>query len=104
MPTTYCNTLYSYFLPDAVQGVAKAQLDVAAAKAEERMRLKQQAAANAASAPTSIAPKQERVPAAHVKRVPFGASKGRSLNEENDIKKRVMHGTISFDPVRPPRR
>lgn len=109
---------FTYFLPDAVQGVAKAQLDVAAAKAEERMRLKQQnaKAANAgvlskdhtivpsaAKHPTTST-REERVPAAHVKRVPFGATKGRSENEETDIKKRVLHGIISFDPVRPPRR
>lgn len=110
---------FTYFLPDAVQGVAKLQLDVAAAKAEERMRKKQLAAAKeaqgggagggasqGAQGTSNKQPlqREERVPAAHVKRVPFGATKARSENEETDIKKGVVYGVVSFDPVRPPRR
>jgi paired amphipathic helix protein Sin3a len=113
---------FTYFLPDAVQGFAKLQLDVAAEKAMERMRKKQAAAAAAkeaqqgggvgvsvgAPAPGSSnkqpLQREERVPAAHVKRVPFGATKARSENEETEIKKGVVYGVISFDPVRPPRR
>ncbi|KAL7510268.1 hypothetical protein ACHAXN_007213 [Cyclotella atomus] len=110
---------FTYFLPDAVQGVAKLQLDIAAAKAEERMRKKQLAAAKeaqgggagggasqGAQGTSNKQPlqREERVPAAHVKRVPFGATKARSENEETDIKKGVVYGVVSFDPVRPPRR
>jgi len=94
---------FTYFLPDAVQGVAKKQLDQAAAKAEERMRLRQQQA-QLQGGGVKLPKEESRVPAAHVKRVPFGATAGRSENEETDIRKGVVNGIVHFDPVRPPRR
>ena len=96
--------------------MAKVQLDEAAAKAEERMRLRDQAVAAAAATAEKAAgtaggsalkiPTKEgpRVPAAHVKKKPFGATQGRSENEETEIKKGVLNGIVTFDPVRPPRR
>ena len=99
---------FTYFLPDAVQGVAKKQLDQAAAKAEERMRLRQLAQqkqdSNAPGVKLPAIPKEEpKAPAAHVKKIPFGATQARSENEETEIRKGVVYGDVKFDPVRPPR-
>jgi histone deacetylase complex regulatory component SIN3 len=118
---------FTYFLPDAVQGVAKRQLDEAARVAEERARLRGRGvkiplpkggAGKLVAPPPPVQmvkdaeeeekmPVQQqvnRVPAAHVKKVPFGATKGRSENEEVDICKGVVNGVVGFEPVRPPRR
>jgi len=161
---------FTYFLPDAVQSQAKAQLDVAAKKAEERMAAREAAARaqrEAAAAgkggdrrhggggaggagghhgggaggppsagrgrggmvlppappppvpppPPPVAapgygragttlhplPKEPAVPS-HVAKVPFGATKGRSENQERDIARTSVSGIVSFGAVRPPRR
>ena len=134
---------FTYFLPDAVQSQAKAQLDVAAKKAEDRARARELeakrqqeaklAAANEAHMtaqgfgppegqqrgnmvlpppPTpsgsrnggqNTQPKSTRVPS-HVPQVPFGATKGRSEDREREIARGAVHGVVSFDPARPPRR
>ena len=124
---------FTYFLPDQVQAQAKAQLDVAAQKAEERARAREEAAKATANAPTgatlkskgqqlvlppppttpgrfgsssstySVQKKEPRVPS-HVPKVPFGATKGRSEDREREIARGAVHGVVSFDPVRPPRR
>lgn len=98
---------FTYFLPDAVQGVAKRQLDQAAAKAEERMRLKQLAQqkqeGNAPGVKLPAIKEEPRAPAAHVKKIPFGATQARSEDEETEIRKGVVYGDVKFDPVRPPR-
>ena len=138
---------FTYFLPDAVQDQAKAQLDIAAAKAEERakQRAAQAKAAKKAAAssggnnssstsmrgstpgaapPANFAPspaggmilppppvanvgtEQKRMPSvpSNIPRTPFGATKARSEDREKDIAASALHGQVSFDPVRPPRR
>jgi len=128
---------FTYFLPDAVQSQAKAQLDVAAAKAEERakQRVAQAKAIGkgmspmmgsppGASPPSNFAPSpsggmilppppvatvgsaHKRMPSvpSNIPRTPFGATKARSEDRENEIAATAKHGKVSFDPVRPPRR
>ena len=125
---------FTYFLPDAVQSQAKAQLDIAAAKAEERakQRLLQAKASGpmmtsppGAAPPANFAPspaggmilppppaahvgtsEQKRMPSvpSNIPRTPFGATKARSEDRENEIAATAKYGKVSFDPVRPPRR
>lgn len=47
--------------------------------------------------------KEPRIPS-HVVKVPFGATKGRSEDREKEISRGAVHGVVSYDPVRPPRR
>lgn len=133
---------FTYFLPDAVQSQAKAQLDVAAAKAEERAKQRvaqakalgkttgpgtgvpMMASTPGAAPPANFAPSpaggmilppppvanvgsaQKRMPSvpSDIPRTPFGATKARSEDRENEIAATAQHGKVSFDPVRPPRR
>ena len=134
---------FTYFLPDAVQSQAKAQLDIAAAKAEERakQRVAQAKAIGTfgksgggmppmigsppgAAPPSNFAPSpaggmilppppvatigsaHKRMPSvpSNIPRTPFGATKARSEDRENEIAATAKHGQVSFDPVRPPRR
>ena len=129
---------FTYFLPDAVQSQAKAQLDVAAAKAEERAKQRAAQAKASGKGPSSMIgsppgvvanqsnfvpspaggmilppPPAATVDSAHkrmpsvpsnVPRTPFGATKARSEDRENEIAATAKYGRVSFDPVRPPRR
>ncbi|KAL7498685.1 hypothetical protein ACHAWT_008414 [Skeletonema menzelii] len=131
---------FTYFLPDAVQSQAKAQLDIAAAKAEERAKQRvaqakaldnggpgpspAMASPPGAAPPANFAPSpaggmilppppaahvgsaQKRMPSvpSNIPRTPFGATKARSEDRENEIAATAQHGKVSFDPVRPPRR
>lgn len=112
---------FTFFLPDAVQSEAKAQLEQAAQEAEERKRLRAQAVAaqqsfgspQAAQVAVPAVPLQahsqdHHVPAPPVARpknpIPFGATCGRSKEREHEIFRSVVYGTISFRPVRPPRK
>ena len=129
---------FTYFLPDAVQGQAKAQLDVAAAKAEERAKQRAAQAKAAGKGPSSMIgsppgvvanqsnfvpspaggmilppPPAATVDSAHklmpsvpsnVPRSPFGATKSRSEDRENESAATEKYSRVSFDPVSPPRR
>lgn len=95
---------FTYFLPDAVQAQAKAQLDAVALESEARKRNQaQQAIMNQAQAMHGVMPMAphteiERMP------IPFGASQPRTLEQEREIIASAQHGIVSFDPVRPPRK
>jgi paired amphipathic helix protein Sin3a len=105
---------FTYFLPDAVQGQAKAQLDQVAKESEARKRTQakqaimttaqgmQRQAQGLTRAPASASrgPEYERSTAP----VPFGATQGRSLDRERDIIRGAHFGVVSFAPVRPPKR
>lgn len=100
---------FTYFLPDAVQAQAKAQLDQVAKEAEDRKRkqammnqaqgMKGQVASSRAMAAPRIADyDRANVP------VPLGTSHARKPEHENDIIKSAHHGVVSFAPVRPPKK
>lgn len=106
---------FTYFLPDAVQAQAKAQLDQVAKESEARKRaeaskqaIMQQAQGMQQQTKAMAAPSQRRqnnqfaqpAPAP----IPFGATQGRSDDREREIARAVVYGTISFAPVRPPRK
>jgi paired amphipathic helix protein Sin3a len=105
---------FTYFLPDAVQGQAKAQLDQVAKESEARKRTqakhaimstaqgmqRQAQGLTGAPAPTGRTPEYDRSTAP----VPFGATQGRSLDRERDIIRSAHFGVVSFSPVRPPKR
>jgi len=95
---------FTYFLPDAVQAQAKAQLDEAAKEAENKKR------SNAKQAIMHTAQDMQRTirtpPVDYEQRVvhvPFGATQGRTAEEEREIVESAQFGTVSFAPVRPPR-
>jgi len=92
---------FTYFLPDAVQSQAKARLEEVAKEAEARKRgrQKQTGRKRGASPPSSL----DRGGKEH-QAVPFGASQGRSVAEENNIIRGAHYGIVSFAPVRPPRK
>jgi len=98
---------FTYFLPDAVQAQAKAQLDQVAKEAEARKRsqsksLQSSQRPSAGGARTSrMQAEYDRPPAVPVH---FGASKGRSAEYENSIIRGAHFGIVSFAPVRPPRK
>ena len=105
---------FTYFLPDAVQAQAKAQLEQVAKVAEARKR------ANASKqAIHGMAGRQRPVSGGHRSAgtsygpplhgpgrdpVPFGATQARSEEKEREICRTAIYGIVSFDPVRPPRR
>ena len=105
---------FTYFLPDAVQAQAKAQLEQVAKVAEARKR------ANASKqAIHGMAGRQRPVSGGHRTAgtsygpplhgpgrdpVPFGATQARSEEKEREICRTAIYGIVSFDPVRPPRR
>jgi len=64
---------FTYFLPDAVQSQAKAQLDVAAKKAEERAKAREAARLKQKDSMTGLAPPGPAVPAAAA---PMGRGRG----------------------------
>lgn len=112
---------FTYFLPDAVQAQAKAQLDQAAKESEAR-----KAARSSKEAITKIARGMQRPEPAGAARVqaplpprapgvypaagppsmsaPFGATQGRHEDRENEIRRTAHYGVVSFAPVHPPKR
>jgi paired amphipathic helix protein Sin3a len=111
---------FTFFLPDAVQSDAKAQLEVVVKEAEERKRLKTAAAAAAANQQpviTQRAPAQRPVPTVAASAMPpqtisavpstliaFGATAPRSAEREKEIQRSAVYGKVSFGPSRPPRK
>lgn len=110
---------FTYFLPEAVQAEAKAQLEIVAKEAEERKRAadaRKRAAvpilqqpiippSRAAAQPIIPVPAaQLQAPARITNPVPFGATHGRSVEREREIYRSAVYGTISFAPARPPRK
>lgn len=104
---------FTYFLPDAVQGQAKAQLDQVAKESEARKRAQaKQAIMHTAQDMQREAQGIPRAQAADARsgydrgavQVPFGATQGRSLERERDIVRGAHFGVISFAPVLPPKR
>lgn len=100
---------FTYFLPDAVQGQAKAQLDQVAKESEARKRAQAKQAIlstahgmqkQAQSASRSRQPEFDR----NTVHVPYGAVQGRTEEQEQMIIRGAHFGVVSFDPVRPPRR
>lgn len=88
---------FTFFLPDAVQAQAKAQLDAAAKEAEERKRAKaKQAIMDQAM--------QQRQPPPNKVVVHFGATQGRSADQEHQIAKSARFGVVSFEPRLPKKR
>jgi len=100
---------FTYFLPDAVQAQAKAQLDAAAQEAEVRKRIKakqaimSQAQGMQRQAMAIAAPPRQQYDANQIP-IPFGATQGRSPERETSIIRGAHFGVVSFAPVRPPRR
>lgn len=113
---------FTYFLPDAVQAQAKAQLDQAAKESEAR-----KAARSSKEAITQIARGMQRPEAAAsrgqaalppprvpnyptgqtqiaVPFAPFGATQGRTEEREEEIQRKAHFGFVSFAPVNPPKR
>lgn len=96
---------FTYFLPDAVQAQAKAQLDAVAKESEARKRNQaKQAIMNQAQAVQGTAPAAARTGEVDRAPIPFGATKPRSKEQERVIVESAEHGVVSFDPVRPPRK
>jgi len=120
---------FTYFLPDAVQAQAKAQLTEVARQSEARNRAKasKQAIMDQAkgmakdaeqqqppprripqpgpSKPTQVQPPQAPPSfSPNPAPVPFGAAKGRSEERERELCRSAIYGTVAFAPVRPPRR
>ena len=124
---------FTYFLPDAVQAQAKAQLDQVAKEAEARNRAKaskqaimqqahgmQKEAAQYRRGSPSAAneQQQEGTPtgsgggsigqpqqyAPSPAPIPFGAEHGRPEDTEREICRSAIYGTVTFAPSRPPKR
>lgn len=100
---------FTYFLPDAVQAQAKAQLDQVAKECEARKRSQaKEAIMNTAQTmqKNAMALTRPRPPDYDSTTivVPFGATKGRSEEQEQSIISSAQYGLVSFDPVRPGRR
>lgn len=110
---------FTYFLPDAVQAQAKAQLDQVAKEAEAKIRSKAakqaimqtaQGMQSQALAVTARSRQQTPVQSQQTSAnpppapIPFGATQGRSDEREREICRTSIYGIVSFTPVRPPRR
>ena len=112
---------FTYFLPDAVQAQAKAQLDQAAKESEARKAarsskeaitkiargMQRPEPAGAARVPAPLPPRAQAVyPAAGPPSMsaPFGATQGRHEDRENEIRRTAHYGVVSFGPVPPPKR
>ena len=104
---------FTFFLPDAVQSEAKVQLEQAAKEAEARKRAR--LASQGVQPPVQQAPASSPVstevqhsppppPPRPTNPIPFGATMGRSREREHEIFRSVVYGSISFKPVRPPRK
>mmetsp|Transcript_56377 Transcript_56377/g.136777 ORF Transcript_56377/g.136777 Transcript_56377/m.136777 type:complete len:1195 (-) Transcript_56377:123-3707(-) len=111
---------FTYFLPDAVQSEAKAQLDIIVKQAEERKRQRMASAAAAATAaarqtvpvqsqvqppapPVQAAPKTYTA-AAPTPSIAFGATQPRSIEREKEIHRTSVYGKVTFGLPRPPRK
>ncbi|KAL7565064.1 hypothetical protein ACA910_005076 [Epithemia clementina (nom. ined.)] len=99
---------FTYFLPDAVQAQAKQQLDVAVKEAETRKRsqAKQAIMHQAQGMQQQAQQKTVRTPPVEYERVvhvPFGATQGRTAEEERALVESARFGTVSFVPVRQPK-
>mgnify|MGYP005844303579 CR=1 FL=1 len=115
---------FTYFLPDAVQAQAKAQLDQAAKESEARKAARSSQEAimmtakkmqrpeqppKPAPPPAPVPPPAPRAPPAYtaqpsVPDIPFGATQGRLAEREREICRGAHFGEVSFAPVRPPKR
>ena len=110
---------FTYFLPDAVQAQAKAQLDQVAKEAEAKIRSKaakqaimqtaqgmQSQAIAAAARSRQQTPVQSQQTTANPPSapIPFGATQGRTDEREREICRSSIYGSVSFAPLRPPRR
>jgi histone deacetylase complex regulatory component SIN3 len=115
---------FTYFLPDAVQAQAKAQLDQVAKESEARkraslskqaimqqaqgMQRQAQGMVRAPPPPPAAAPREPQSSPVHnaptVAPIPFGATQGRSVEREREIYRSSVYGSVSFAPVRPPRK
>jgi len=103
---------FTYFLPDAVQAEAKAQLEIVAAEAEARKRAAE--ARKRSSVTMRASPSQVHSPTQSVgiaqhpptprSAIPFGATQARSAEREREIYRSAVYGTVSFAPARPPRK
>jgi paired amphipathic helix protein Sin3a len=112
---------FTFFLPDAVQAAAKVQLDQVAKEAEARKHSKAKAAImntaqgmqrqaqtirqTAAVGGSKIQPHE-----IHSDRIaapsggPYPQPARSSVERENSISRGAQHGTVMFEPVRPPRK
>ena len=109
---------FTYFLPDAVQSEAKAQLEQAVRENEARKKaaMSKQAIMQQAQRsmphvpPTAPSPPQVQQeihhspPARPTNPIPFGATMGRSRERESEIYRSAVYGLVSFAPIRPPRK
>jgi len=104
---------FTYFLPDAVQAQAKAQLEQVAKIAEARKRanaskqaIHGMAGRQRPGVPPRSAGTSYGAPLHGPGRdpIPFGATQARSEEKEREICRTAIYGIVSFDPVRPPRR
>ncbi|CAJ1934324.1 unnamed protein product [Cylindrotheca closterium] len=106
---------FTYFLPDAVQAEAKAQLEIVAAEAEARKRaaearkrtsisMRQSPSSQVHSPTQSVGIAQPLPPATPRSAIPFGATQARSAEREREIYRSAVYGTVSFAPARPPRK
>jgi len=108
---------FTYFLPDAVQAEAKAQLEIVAAEAEARKRasearkrasltMRHQPVAQTVQSPQaqSLGGAQHQSTPRTTSSIPFGATQGRSAEREREIFRSAVYGAISFAPARPPRK
>jgi paired amphipathic helix protein Sin3a len=117
---------FTYFLPDAVQAQAKAQLEQVAKLAEARKMASASKQAIMATAGRqrpgtssvgqgtgggrgAASPYVGGQAAGGGQRmvhepIPFGATQGRSEDKEREICRTAIYGIVSFDPIRPPRR
>jgi paired amphipathic helix protein Sin3a len=97
---------FTYFLPDAVQAQAKAQLDAVAKESEARKRA--QARQAIMSQAQGMQRQAQRMTARNEYgrgdiQIPFGATQGRSPDQEQQLIESAEYGEVSFAPVRPPR-
>lgn len=112
---------FTYFLPDAVQAEAKAQLEIVAKEAEARKRaadarrkasgsirpasmMTPQSMQGPSGSPTNAYGMQSQYINPNQITIPFGATQGRSLEREREIFRSAVYGSVSFAPGRPPRK
>lgn len=92
---------FTYFLPDAVQAQAKAQLDAVAKEAEAR---KQKKAKEAIMVTAQTMQQHIKTVQDPNQRSAPNATQARSTDRDSSIIRRVNHGKVSFEPMRPPRK
>jgi Paired amphipathic helix repeat/Sin3 family co-repressor len=92
---------FTYFLPDAVQAQAKAQLDAVAKEAEAR---KQKKAKDAIMITAQTMQQHVKTIQDQNQRGTLNTTQGRSADRDSSIIRRVHHGKVSFEPMRPPRK